>query len=285
MTIIIDARELPQIADRLSRSGPFQGASKADIEARLWIGSGLQIDPGTAASNIGFANGRPTFAASLQHALLSRAGWSARVDVLTDEVCELTFLREGRKAGTARFDIAEAKRAGLLARKDVWQKYPQDLLFARALTRGIRRLVPGLLVGSAAYTGEEVGEDRHEPIPAEVAPPQATPPQATPAPGDGKATTEQLGELRRLKDLLAISADTWKAAIRRRGASTARDLTPAQADDLIARLRASVVAHQLEAKIAEDDAAADREVTVDVPVTAPKEGGVAAGSPTKSVDG
>jgi hypothetical protein len=261
---LIDVREVPRIAERLARVGPFQGASAADLEARIWIGAALGIDPGTACANIAFANGRPTFTAGLQAAQLARLGWSVRVDTLTDEVCELTFHRDGKKVGTSRFTLDEAKRAGLL-RKDVWTKYPEDLLFARALTRGVRRLVPGLLVGNAAYVREELGADTHEPIP-----PQA---KVTPAtgPANGTVTSQQLAELRRLKDALAIKTDAWRAVVRKRGVETARDLTPAQAAELIAKLKARVVADQLEEKMAEDDAARDASLTVAVPVVARKE--------------
>jgi hypothetical protein len=280
--LTIDLGTVPAMAERLSRAGPFQGATAADLEARILLGAGLGIDPATACSNISFANGRATFTASLQAALLTRAGWSFRIDTLTDEVCELTFHRDGKKAGTARFALDEAKRANLLKR-DVWAKYPQDLLFARALTRGVRRLVPGLLAGSAAYTREEAGEDQREPIPVEAKPGARPPaPSAVAAPAvasadNGKATPEQLAELKRLKDALAINTDAWKGIVSKRGVDTARDLTPAQADGLIARLKARLVADQLEEKIAEDDA-----VTVEVPVTAKGKEDGAAGPTSKS---
>ena len=50
--------------------------------------------------------------------------------------------------------MEDAKRAGLLG-KTSWQRYPEDMLFARALSRGARRFCPDAL-GGAIYTPEEL---------------------------------------------------------------------------------------------------------------------------------
>lgn len=52
----------------------------------------------------------------------------------------------------ASFTIEEAQRAGL-ANRDVWKKYTQDMLYARAMSRLSRRLFPDV-IGEAYVQGE-----------------------------------------------------------------------------------------------------------------------------------
>lgn len=52
------------------------------------------------------------------------------------------------------FTWKQAERAGL-TKKDVWAKYPEDMLFGKAMTRAQRRFAPDALV-TPAYTREEM---------------------------------------------------------------------------------------------------------------------------------
>ena len=54
-----------------------------------------------------------------------------------------------------------AQAAGLTG-KDNWKKYPSDMLFARAISRGARRFAPGIFGGSPVYTPDEMGADVDE---------------------------------------------------------------------------------------------------------------------------
>jgi hypothetical protein len=49
-----------------------------------------------------------------------------------------------------------------LTSKDNWKKYPSDMLFARAISRGARRYAPGIFGGSPIYTPDELGADIDE---------------------------------------------------------------------------------------------------------------------------
>jgi hypothetical protein len=237
------------MAERLARGGPYEGASAAQLEARIWIGIALGIDPATACGSIGFARGKPTFAAGLQAALLARSErYQYEAEEITDQRAAIRFFRDGKLVGISCFTIEEAKRAGLTG-KSVWQAYPGDLLFARAMTRGIRRYAPDLLVGSAAYTPEEAGADTREPIPPTITTPATT-----------GIRDEQLGRLKELKDELTIPLDAWRAMIGKRGVQSARQLTASQADELIAKLKHRTATKQLQDAMAEQDATTTKEV-------------------------
>lgn len=79
---------------------------------------------------------------------------------LDDKICTVRIfrLRDGEMSpeGEVTFTIEMAVRAGL-ADKDVWKKYPEDMLFGKAMTRAQRRYAPDALT-TPAYTPEEMGE-------------------------------------------------------------------------------------------------------------------------------
>jgi hypothetical protein len=241
-----------EVAERLARSGPFEGASPAQLEARIWIGLALALDPGTACGNITFARGKPAFSAALQAALLVRhPRYSSKIITITDTRAEIAFFLDGQQVGVSSFTIEEAKRAGLTS-KSAWQGYPGDLVFARALTRGVRRYAPDLLVGNAAYTLEETGADTHEPIPAELkAKPSAKEkPSAKNAPAKptrGTVANEQLQELKACREELRIPEEAWRGQIlAKRGVHYALELSTEKAAELISALRTKINVRQMQ---------------------------------------
>jgi hypothetical protein len=66
--------------------------------------------------------------------------------------------------GESTFTIDDARRAKLAAR-DVWQKYPKDMLRSRAITRGARTYCPDVFNG-AIYTAEEITAEIEPAAPA-----------------------------------------------------------------------------------------------------------------------
>jgi hypothetical protein len=253
-----------EIAERLSKSGPFEGASPAQLEARIWIGLALGIDPGTACSNINFSRGKATFSAALQASLLARSAKYDYAVIEASEVkCSIQFICNAKHHGIAIFTIDEAKRAGLTS-KSVWQAYPSDLLFARCLTRGIRRFAPDLLAGSAAYTAEETGADHHEPVPTK----KQTAPPAAEKPTRGTVTDQQLDDIKCAKDILAIPPDAWHAIVAKRGAESAVYLSTEKAAELISSLKTRINAIQFEERLAGKD---NGDLTVNMTVGKAKE--------------
>jgi hypothetical protein len=276
------------IALSFSRSDAFDGATAAALELRLWVGVALGLDPTTACTNVLVYRNKVVFSAALQSGLLAKSErYSVEVLEATDEKASIRFFRDGKAVGIGAFTIAEAKRAGL-TNKTVWQHYPSDLLFARAMTRGIRRFAPDLLAGNVSYTREEIGEDAHEAVPA---PPgkkkkaDATPTAPTSANANG-ITEQQLNDLRCAKDLLQIPADEWKKIIAKRGVRSAHELTGAQAQELIlklnARITSGILAEGLAARAAETNARRNGDLTVDVQAVGKREEVSGAASPSKS---
>jgi hypothetical protein len=217
------------------------------------------------------SRGKVVFSAALQSGLLAKSEkYSVEVLEATDEKASVRFFRDGKPVGVSTFTIAEAKRAGL-TNKQVWQQYPSDLLFARAMTRGIRRFAPDLLVGNAAYTREEVGEDVHEPLGGIPVPPPtpAKKESPTPEPPAGTVTDEQLAGLRAAVQALRMPGEKWKEILARRGVKEGKDLSREQAAEILQKLNHLVAIRQLEEGMKADDkpaASDDDRLVVNVPV-------------------
>lgn len=69
--------------------------------------------------------------------------------------CEVTISRKDKGEFTWRFTLKDAERAGLLREGSAWTRYPQDMLFARALMGCARKFCPEAL-GGISYTQEEL---------------------------------------------------------------------------------------------------------------------------------
>ena len=97
--------------------------------------------------------GYPLVAARIQ-----RSGtYDYRVESKTQSECRIGFYRLGHggatKVGTSVFTIEDARRQGLIKQGGNWEKIPETMLFARALTNGAKTYCPSVL------GGVEVNED------------------------------------------------------------------------------------------------------------------------------
>jgi hypothetical protein len=106
-----------------------------------------------------FVNGKVELAANAMNYLIRSKGHSITKDEKSNkEVCILRGKRcDNGDTWIASFSIAEAKLAGIY--KNVWEKYPEDMLFARALTRLARQLFPDVIKGCYVEGEIQVSKD------------------------------------------------------------------------------------------------------------------------------
>lgn len=151
--------EAVSLAEHFARSGYFRDASDVSkAVVKIMAGAELGIGPLSAMTGIHIVEGKPALSAGLVGALVLRSGrYTYTVRESTDTACVLSWQRDGRDVGESAFTLDDAKRAGV-AGKQNWARYPSDMLFARALTRGARRFCPDVFLG-AVYVPEELGAD------------------------------------------------------------------------------------------------------------------------------
>jgi hypothetical protein len=138
--------------------------SKAFLKIKLAEDLGLSLTAGLMGIRVN-DNGVFAFSTEMMKALVQNNGkWKWVVIENTEKVARLDWyeLDIDKKTwvgiGSSSWTIEEAKLADLL-RKDNWSKYPKDMLFARAVSRGIRTFCPIVTMGHPAYTEEETEWD------------------------------------------------------------------------------------------------------------------------------
>jgi hypothetical protein len=149
--------ELARVSDMFAKSGLFQDArDAAQAGVKIMAGQSWGIDPFNAMSGIFIIKGRPTVSAGLMAAAVKgHPKYDYRVRERSDTRCAIEFYQGSESLGISEYTIEMAKRAGLTG-NDTWRKHPEAMLFARAMSSGVRTFVPDVFT-SSVYTPEELG--------------------------------------------------------------------------------------------------------------------------------
>jgi hypothetical protein len=151
----IEIKTLSFIAKTAQNSGLYNlvgGESK--ILMILLAAMELGIKP-MCALNGGIWNiqGKIEISARLMNSMIRRAGHSIIIKQCDNKICVMEGKRKDNgDTFTSSFSMDDAAKAGLAAR-DVWRKYAEDMLYARAMSRLARRLFPDI-IGTAYVEGE-----------------------------------------------------------------------------------------------------------------------------------
>jgi len=139
---------------------------------KILAGQELGVPPMQAMTQIHVVDGTPRLSAGLIGALVKRSRrYNYRLIEANDSICVLEWYDHDFGAdpvGRSEFTMKEATAAGLDRAGSGWKKYAEDMLFARALTRGARRFAPDVF-GGAVYTmnddvvDEQPDNTRHHP--------------------------------------------------------------------------------------------------------------------------
>lgn len=151
----------------LAASGYFDGKGEspqaiAMMATKILAGRELGFGPFASVNGIHIINGKPSVGANLMATAVKASGrYTYKVRELSAKVCRLEFFeRVGENwetAGISEYTIEEAP-ADLKA-KPVWKAYPKNMLFARAISNGVRWFAPDVFGGNAIYVPEELGAE------------------------------------------------------------------------------------------------------------------------------
>jgi hypothetical protein len=109
--------------------------------------------PASAAQDYHIIQGRPAKKSDAMLRDFLSAGGKVQWLALDDKRAEATFSHPAGGTVTIAWDIDRAKRAALSGR-DMWAKYPRQMLRSRVVSEGIRTVFPGATSGM--YVPEEV---------------------------------------------------------------------------------------------------------------------------------
>ena len=144
--------EIMSIGKAFAESGMFADCkSAAQAVVKIQAGAEMGIPPFAAMSGIHIIQGKPTVGAGLMAANVKASGkYDYKVIEATDKICSIDFFQGKEKIGNSTFTIEDAKRA---LTKNI-DKYPKNMLFARAISNGVKWYTPDVFAGPV-YTPEE----------------------------------------------------------------------------------------------------------------------------------
>ena len=157
--------EIMSIGKAFAESGMFPDIkTAAQAVVKIQAGAEMGIPPFAAMSGIHIIQGKPTIGAGLMAATVKGSGkYDYRVKESTEKICSIDFFQGKEKLGSSTFTLEDAKKAGT---KNL-DKFPKNMLFARAMSNGQKWYCPDVFAGPV-YVPEEmetVVEDvKHEEV-------------------------------------------------------------------------------------------------------------------------
>ncbi len=151
---------MQRVAVVLHESGYFSDVkSKAQAIIKVMAGAELGLPPFASMTGIHIIQGKPALGANVIATLVKNdPRYDYRVREMTDAVCRIEFFEGGVSCGTSEFTAQDARKA---ATKNM-DKFPKNMLFARAMSNGAKWFTPGIFGGAAVYTPDELGADVDE---------------------------------------------------------------------------------------------------------------------------
>jgi hypothetical protein len=147
------------------------------IAAAMLAGAEVGLKPMASLRMVAVIKGRPTLTAEAQRGLVTGAGH----ELWFEESTVTRAIAAGRRAGSDRvgrvtWTLDDAKRAGIAGQQN-WQRYPAEMLRARASAALARTMFADVTLGIPA-TEELEGEPENgsAPLPAELTSPADAPP-------------------------------------------------------------------------------------------------------------
>jgi hypothetical protein len=153
MNELVPVSDLQKMADAIAASKLFGTMNGEQALALMLVAQAEGLHPATVARDYHIIQGRPALKADAMLARYLNSGGKVEWHDHTDEKVSATFSHPNGGKLDISWDMERAKKAGLAA-KDMWSKYPRQMLRARVISEGIRATNPA--VASGIYTPEEV---------------------------------------------------------------------------------------------------------------------------------
>jgi len=151
-----------RMSKALAASGMFKDVTQAEQAfGRILLGRDLGLTPTQALMSVDVVEG------NVQVRAVRLAAWVRQhedydyVILEHDEArCTIQFHYRGEVAGVSSFSMEDAKNARLIKDhpKSPWRAHPRNMLFARAMSNGVKWFCPDVTGGIPVYTEADVFE-------------------------------------------------------------------------------------------------------------------------------
>jgi hypothetical protein len=145
--------EAMQLGKIFTESGMFPDIKSAQMAVvKIMAGQEMGIGPFQAMNGIHIIQGKATVGAGLMASQVKSSGkYDYKVLQQDDKACIIEFMQGKESIGVSKFTIEDAKKAGT---KNL-DKYPANMLFARAMSNGVKWYTPDVFNGPV-YTPDEI---------------------------------------------------------------------------------------------------------------------------------
>ena len=152
---IMPVNDIMIMAKTFAESGMFTDAkAMGQAFVKIQAGQEIGIPPFAAMSGIHIIQGKPTIGAGLIASTVKGSGkYDYKVTEMTEKVCSIDFYQGKENIGNSTFTIEDAKKA---LTKNI-DKFPKNMLFARAISNGVKWFCPDVFSGPV-YVPEEMPE-------------------------------------------------------------------------------------------------------------------------------
>jgi hypothetical protein len=237
-TDLIPVSDIEKMASAVAKSGLFGVKTQEQAFALMLVAQSENMHPAAAARDYNIIAGK---AAKTSEAMLRdflKSGGSVKWHALTDTEADATFTHPAGGEVRITWDMTRAKTAGLNG-KDMYKKFPRQMLRARCVSEGVRTVCP--MATGGMYTPEEVQDIPEKDMGAAVVVEQprakskteaehpADPHRSSPGP-TGSDSTNGVSPLRAASLDEKGSVGTVTASVPKSSAAQAQDAAPAVPD-------------------------------------------------------
>jgi len=153
-----------RIAKSLAASGMFKDVTQAEQAfGRILLGRDLGLTPAQSLMSLDVVEGNVQIRAVLLASWVRKhPDYDYKVTEHDDQHCVIEFWYRGEIEGTSAFSMEDAKRAHLVKEhpRSPWKAHPRNMVFARAMSNGVRWYCPDLTGGIPVYTEADSFEQR-----------------------------------------------------------------------------------------------------------------------------
>jgi len=152
---LMPVNDIMKMAETFAASGMFTDAKQmGQAFVKIQAGQEIGIPPFAAMSGIHIIQGKPTLGDGIIASENKGSGkYDYRVVEMSEKICSIDFLQGSEHIGNSTFTIEDAKKA---LTKNI-DKFPKNMLFARAISNGVKWFCPDVFSGPV-YVPEEIPE-------------------------------------------------------------------------------------------------------------------------------
>lgn len=160
----MSVNEIAAISETFFKSGMFADIKSAQqAMVKIMAGAEVNLPPFQSMSGIHIIQGKPVIGAGLIASKIKGSGkYDYEVVEMSDKNCSIDFYQGKKKIGNSSFNIEDAKKAQT---KNL-EKFPKNMLFARAISNGVKWYCPDVF-GGPVYVPEEAHLIKEETVDTE----------------------------------------------------------------------------------------------------------------------